>query len=370
MKLKAKLPKKESIRVQLFTAYFFINLHKKGNSVQMSLGSESLKQAGALGMPGASTKSSATIAPYPNFSASADAAALEKAIKDTDDATIIEILAKRSNDQRQQIKATFQQATGKPLEAALKHALHGHFEHAVLALLKTPTQFDAHELKRAMKGLGTDENCLIEILVSRSNKEINEIAKFYKEEFKIDLEKDIISDTSGNFQRALLALCRANRKENTDVNEDLADDDARSLYAAGEQRKGTDVPAFINILTSRSFTHLQKVFQTYHKYSSRDIIKVLDLELRGDIEDCLIAIVKCATNKPKFFADQLYQSMKGRGTRDGDLIRIMVSRSEIDMNDIKTEYKNSYGKSLYQAIMEETKGDYEKILLALCGSNS
>lgn len=61
--------------------------------------------------------------------------------------------------------------------------------------------------------------------------------------------------------------------------------------------------------------------------------------------------------------------MKGAGTRHKTLIRIMVSRSEIDMNEIKVFYQKKYGIPLCQAILDETKGDYEKILVALCGGN-
>lgn len=39
----------------------------------------------------------------------------------------------------------------KPLETALKNALKGDLEDVVLALLKTPAQYDAHQLKLAMK---------------------------------------------------------------------------------------------------------------------------------------------------------------------------------------------------------------------------
>uniref|UniRef100_A0A4D5RAH8 Annexin n=1 Tax=Homo sapiens TaxID=9606 RepID=A0A4D5RAH8_HUMAN len=153
------------------------------------------------------------------------------------------------------------------------------------------------------------------------------------------------------------------------VNEDLADSDARALYEAGERRKGTDVNVFNTILTTRSYPQLRRVFQKYTKYSKHDMNKVLDLELKGDIEKCLTAIVKCATSKPAFFAEKLHQAMKGVGTRHKALIRIMVSRSEIDMNDIKAFYQKMYGISLCQAILDETKGDYEKILVALCGGN-
>lgn len=306
----------------------------------------------------------------PNFSPQGDAAVLDKAIKakGVDENTIIEILVKRSNQQRQQIKEAYQQASGKPLESALKNALKGDLEDVVLALLKTPAQYDAHELKGAMKGLGTSEDILIEILASRTNREILDIKQAYKEDYKKDLESDIKGDTSGEFKAALLELCKANRTEG--VCEQMVDSDARALYEAGEGRKGKDCSTFIEILCTRSALHLRKVFERYSKYSKVDMAKVIDLEMKGDIESCLTAAVKCAGSRAAFFAEKLYLAMKGKGTRKNTLTRIMVSRSEIDMKRIKDEYKKNYGKTLYQEILDDTKGDYEKILLALCGGEN
>ncbi|XP_047005681.1 annexin A1 isoform X2 [Ictalurus punctatus] len=280
-----------------------------------------------------------TVTPFPQFNPAGDAAFLDQAIKTkgVDEDTIINVLVKRTNDQRQQIKAAYQKATGKPLDVALKAALKGELEDVVLALLRTPAQYDAQQLKLAMKGLGTEEDTLIEILASRSNKEIRDLKNAYKEEFKKELEADIKSDTSGHFRDCLLALCKATRSEDGTVQADLADKDARDLYEAGEKRKGTDCSVFINILTSRSAPQLRKV--------------------------------KCAGSKPAYFAEKLNLAMKGSGYRGKILTRIMVSRSEIDLVQIKNEYKKKYGKTLYKDILDDTKGDYEKILLGLCGSD-
>uniref|UniRef100_A0AAY4D203 Annexin n=1 Tax=Denticeps clupeoides TaxID=299321 RepID=A0AAY4D203_9TELE len=331
----------------------------------MSFIQEFLKQTVYLGI--AETPNQGTVKPYAQFSASGDAGVLDKAIKakGVDESTIIEVLVKRSNDQRQQIKAAYQQATGKPLDAALKAALKGDLEDVVLALLKTPAQYDAEQLKLAMKGIGTDELTLIEILASRTNKEIRDIKRVYKEVYKKELEDDIKSDTSGDFRNALTALCKMHVGFCL-----IAFLFFKALYEAGEKRKGTDCAVFIDILTTRSAAQLRKVFQMYSKYSKVDVGKAIDLELKGDIEDLLTAVVKCAGSKPAFFAEKLYLSMKGSGTRCKILTRVMVSRAELDMVKIKEEYKKMYGKTLYQDILDDTKGDYEKILLALCGSES
>ncbi|KAJ3603569.1 hypothetical protein NHX12_028314 [Muraenolepis orangiensis] len=328
-----------------------------------------LEQSVYLGLPDESIlRNEGTVTAALNFSPEGDAGILDKAIKTkgVDESTVIDVLVKRSNAQRQKIKEAYQKASGKSLESALKSALKGELEDVVLALLKTPAQYDAQQLKLAMKGLGTDEDTLIEILASRTNLEIEAIKRAYMEANKKELEADIKSDTSADFQKALLTLCKARRTEG--VNDELADSDARALYAAGEQRKGTDASVFIDILTSRSALHLLKVFDRYSKYSKVDVTKAIDLEMKGDIESCLTAVVKCAGSKPAFFAEKLNLAMKGKGTRTKILTRIMVSRSEVDMKLIKDVYKKNYGKTLSQEILDDTKGDYEKILLALSGN--
>uniref|UniRef100_A0A8C2DD02 Annexin n=1 Tax=Cyprinus carpio TaxID=7962 RepID=A0A8C2DD02_CYPCA len=305
-----------------------------------------------------------TVRPFAQFNAATDAGVLDKAIKTkgVDEVTIIETLVRRSNAQRQQIKAAYQQANGKPLDVALKAALKGELEEVVLSLLMTPAQYDSFLLKSAMKGLGTDEDTLVEILASRTNKEIQEIKQVFKQEYKKDLEAEIKSETSGDFRNALLSLCKATRSEDSFVQEDLADKDARAMYEAGEKRKGTDCGVFIDILTSRNACHLKRVFQLYSKYSKVDIAKALDLELKGDIENCLISVGE--TLKPFYLSIALH----GSGYKGKILTRIIVSRSETDLAKIKQEYQSKFGKSLYQDIQDDTKGDYETILLALCGN--
>ncbi len=59
--------------------------------------------------------------------------------------------------------------------------------------------------------------------------------------------------------------------------------------------------------------------------------------------------VRSITDRPSFFADRLYRAMKGAGTDDNDLVRLVVSRCEVDMVQIKEAFPKLYhnhGKSL------------------------
>lgn len=61
--------------------------------------------------------------------------------------------------------------------------------------------------------------------------------------------------------------------------------------------------------------------------------------------------------------------MEGAGTRDDDLIRLTVSRSEVDLEDIKDEFQKLYSKELAKVVESETSGDYKKALIKLINGN-
>ncbi|XP_073435602.1 annexin A2 isoform X1 [Dendrobates tinctorius] len=336
-------------------------IHEILNKLKLE-GTQSSSSQSALG----------SVRPFTNFDAEKDAAALETAIKTkgVDELTIINILTNRSNDQRQDIAFAYQRRTKKDLPSALKGALSGHLETLILGLMKPRSQYDASELKASMKGLGTDEDTLIEIICSRDNQELQAIQAAYRELFKTELEKDIVSDTSGDFRKLMVALAKGKRQdENNVVDYEKIDQDARDLYEAGVKRKGTDVSKWISIMTERSIPHLQKVFERYKSYSPYDMQESIKKEVKGDLENAFVNLVQSIQNKPLYFADRLYDSMKGKGTKDKMLIRCMVSRSEVDMLTIRAEFKKKYGKSLSYFIGQDTKGDYQRALLNLCGGD-
>ncbi|GFR74427.1 annexin [Elysia marginata] len=313
----------------------------------------------------------ATLFPSTSFNPEADCDVLAKAMSKTfgaDEDAIIEVLSKRSQEQRQQIAVTYKTKNGKELHKDLTKKLKGNFETICVDMLSGPAEFDAKQLYKAMKGLGSDEQVLVEIICSRSNDQLNAIKATYKTLYGKELEAAVIDDTSGDFQRLLVGCLQARRPEGTSFDRNRARQDAQELLNAGEKNKwGTNESTFQKILLTRSYAQLRATFQEYAKLANKDIEETIKDELGSDLRDGMLTIVRVIRGKPKYFAKALYKSMKGLGTDDDTLVRIVASRCEVDMVQIKEAFKYEYGKTLGSFISDDCTGDYRKMLLALIG---
>ena len=283
----------------------------------------------------------------------------------TDEDTIINLICQRTNSQRQQIKQYYISCYGRDLIQDLKKELSGNFENVVVAMFQTPPEYDAECLHKAMKGMGTDESVLIEIIASRPSFQLEQIKQAYRMKYNKDLVRAIESETSGNLRKLLVSLLLAQRSQNQVPNQQQCMMDAQALYKAGEGRWGTDESTFNQIFSTRSSAEIACINQCYVSIRGKSLEKAIDSEFSGNAKKLFMTLLKVLINPPSYFAERIHDSLKGIGTNDTKLIRNIVSRCEIDMPQIKQCYRSMYGRELLSDVRGDTSGDYKKILSGL-----
>jgi len=221
---------------------------------------------------------------------------------------------------------------------------------------------DAYTVNKAIKGLGTDDDSLIEVLCTRSNQEVKDLAAAYQKTFGRTLESDVHGDTGGDYRNLLKALLRADRDESGRVDVEIAKTDAAALYKAGVDKIGTDEEVFIQILTSRNYMQLRLIFDAYDQMCDKDIIRSIKAETSFNFKKCLVTIVESVQNPSRYFAKRLRESMEGAGTNEDQLVRIILTRAEIDMAAIRNQYRVQFRKTLERDISGDTRGSFKHML--------
>jgi annexin A7/11 len=297
-----------------------------------------------------------------------DVAALRKAMEGwgTDEAALIKIIANRTNSQRQAIKDKYKATYGRDLVSDLKSECHGKLEDAFVALFTNPIEYDADTLRDAMHGAGTNEDTLIEIIVSRSPQQLNAIKACYQKKYSRDLEADVKKETSGTLQKILVTLLQGRRSVNTNPNQAQCAAIAKEIFSAGEAKLGTDESVFNKYFGSLSPHELACVAQQYHKLTGHTILQAIDKEMHGDSKKAYRTIIYATLSPSEYFATRVNEAIKGVGTKDRLLMRVLITRDEIDMPTIKQYYKQLYGKDMVTAIKNDISGDYQKLMVELC----
>ena len=297
-----------------------------------------------------------------------DAESLRKALQGlgTDDKTLIEITVNRTHKQRIKIRQAYKKLFGRDLMEDLESDLSGDYKNTMLALFTEPIEYDAESLKKAVKGLGTNEDTLIEILASRPGWYINKIKKKYKEKYNTELEDDIKGDTSGDFRKLLISLIQGNRSTNQTPDKDECQKIANELYQAGEKKLGTNESIFNKYFALSSPHELLVIAREYHKLTGNLLIKAIEREFSGDIRKLLKTILYAQISPSEYFSTRIRDAVHGFGTNEKILTRVIVTRHEIDLPIMKKYYKQLYGKDMIKDIEDDVSGDYKKLLLALC----
>ncbi|XP_070565349.1 annexin A13-like [Ptychodera flava] len=317
--------------------------------------------------PGSPAIYHGTVLPLLNFDPTKSAERIKAAIEGagTNDDQLIQEIAIVTNVQRQAIKNAYQQRYGKDLINDVKGDISGDYEEVILHLLEPSAEYDSWLINECISGPGTDEDVLLEILCFRTKEELAELRRVYQQKYGRTLEEDIKGDTTGDFEKLLLTLLQGNRDLPHIVVEAFARSDAKLMYEEGEGRLGTDDDRFIDIFTTRSWDQLAAATFMYEKMYGKKIEDMLESEFSFDMLAALKKLVVFARDRAAYFAERLYSAMKGLGTDDDYLQRIVITRCEVDLLEIKEAFRQKYGLPLSKMIRDDTSYNYKEVLLAL-----
>ncbi|KHN34096.1 Annexin-like protein RJ4 [Glycine soja] len=224
---------------------------------------------------------------------------------------------------------------------------------------------DAESLRKAVKGWGADGKAIIAILGHRNATQRTLIREAYQNLFQEDLIKRLESELSGDFE-LLVGLVSSFRYGGSEINAKLAQSEADALHEAIKNKNKSN-DEIIRILTTRSKTQLVATFNRYRDDHGIAITKKLSDEGSDEFHKAANLAISCINDHKKYYEKVLRNAMEHLGTAEDALTRVIVTRAEKDLKEIKEVYYKRNSVHLEHAVAKETSGDYKKFLLSLMG---
>jgi len=371
----------------------------------------------------------------------------------TDEDKLIRVLCSLQKRQLRRVDEIYAERYGQTLREVTEGELGGFFEgsfkYFMKCVLTKDAELDAELLLESMKGWGTDDGLLCEIICTRTAKELEAAAAVFAEQNGKPLTDWIDGDTSGRYQDFMLECLKTEHRGESwqsytgylaagddvevaemsvgdakkrckelraagftiqggprsaedeevvtvwfksswrycgnsdewtsyrfahgDADEEWAEQQAIALHEAGLGSPGVfaqllhSSDVIIETLAHATPKQLRAIKSAYvAKYgqSLEDAVKAM---ASGDWERVLLAKVQ---DRSAFYAHGLEGSMKGWGTDENALSRILGRNEKPAIKKIGIAYEELYGRSLKEAIESETSGNFKKALLAMLFNES
>lgn len=303
--------------------------------------------------------------------ASQDVDALRKAMKGmgTDEPTLIRILAHADPLYIARLNHTFTQRLGRNLEKDVKSEVSGSLERALVALLRGPLQQDVHAVRCAVKGMGTNEALLNDVLVDRSNADLQAIKRAYHDTFHRSLEEDVADDLSGQTKQLFTMITSANRaEESTPLDPQAVERDVTDLHNALLRPSSADTLVVCRTFASRSAGQLRAVQQAYDRQHQPSLSKAVHAGTSGHMQDVLVHILRGATATERAARDaaELAETLYAASVKDDMVVERVVRLhwNRQHMEAVKASFQTRHKRDLDKVVAEKTKGDCMKTLRA------
>ena len=287
-----------------------------------------------------------------DFNVMSDVEEIQKYLKENEVTKIVELICKRSNSERQKIKEIYSNTWDADLDKELDSKLSDNVKDLIKGLMMTPEDFDAEQIFFSMKGLGTDELLLSEILSTRPSRHLLMVKERYPILYKESLEEDIKGDTSKCYKKILCKIIEGKRSDNPYPNSKKMKEIVEGLNE-GEDKGKIKEDKLVECFANCSYGEICTICRLYEKTYKEPILDVIKKSVDSDAYDFFKMLLDYISDSGSFFAEKLHNF------KEKDLTRILISRSEVDMDEIRYSYKELYKTELVDDIKENTKDDYQ-----------
>ncbi|PSS09938.1 Annexin-like protein [Actinidia chinensis var. chinensis] len=298
----------------------------------------------------------------------ADAEAIRKAVQGwgTDEGAIISIIGHRNAVQRKLIRQAYANIYQEDLVNRLESELSGEFEKAVYRWMLDPADRDAILANVAINQSTTDYRVIIELSCINSPEELLAVKRAYHARYKQSLEEDLAAHTSGDLRKLLVALVGIHRYDGDEIDASLANSEANVLHTAIKESV-LNHDEIIRVASTRSKAQLMATFNCYKDEHGISITKHLVDTSANQYLAAMRTAVRCVNDPKKYYEKVVRNALNKPGTDKDALTRVIVTRAERDLKEIKDLYYKRNSVSLDDAVAKETSGDYKAFLLNLLG---
>lgn len=283
----------------------------------------------------------------------------------TNHTKLIEVLAKLDPLQIAALKQAYTIHIKQNLEKDLDDKTSGHYREGMLAIARGPLLQDVHCVHKAIKGLGTDEGMLNDVLVGRSNADMRAIIAAYQQTLGKDMVKDVKRDLSLETKDHFNEILKATRNEESSPCDPQDIEQAvNTFHNIAGTKTGSGVKAVSKIMTNRSDGQIRAIAQEYQLRFRTPLDAVIRDRFSGHMKDALLLQLARATDRAKSDAMQLEDAMKGLGTKDELLVQrvVRVHWDRQHLGQVKLAYSHIYKRDLVARVKGETSGNYKKLM--------
>lgn len=282
----------------------------------------------------------------------------------TDNNALINIVTNHTIIERQKIKTLYKIKYHNDLIQDLKDELSSNFESAMIALFTNPIEYDTQQLHTILQKASPNLEFLIEIIATKPNWIIKQIKDNYKNLYQKEIEEDF-KEIKQEEQNLFNNLLKCKRNENDKPDNAECSKIAKELSICDSNLWKNPNSLFMKIITDSSPMELALIVRYYFKFTGKTIKETINEVFEGEMKQLYNQVLYALISPSEFYATRVKKAIEGFGTDDVTLIRILVSRDEIDMDVIKQFYKQLYKKDMIEDIKSDCSGHYEKLLVAL-----